>query len=62
MGSRIGAISSEGQELLSSFLGLFVKPFRRPEPQLVTLGMLAEAIRRGKWDTEAIELATGETP
>ncbi|WP_186036265.1 DUF1493 family protein [Burkholderia gladioli] len=52
----------EGQELLSSFLGLFVKPFRRPEPQPLTLGMLAEAIRRGKWDTEAIEVATGEVP
>lgn len=48
----------EGQQLLSSFLGLFAKRFRRPELVLLTLGMLAEAMRRGKWDTAGIEATT----
>ena len=45
----------EGQQLLSSFLGLFSKRFRRPELVPLTLEMLAEAMRRGKWDTAEIE-------
>lgn len=45
----------EGQQLLSSFLGLFAKRFRRPALVPLTLGMLAEAMRRGKWDTAEIE-------
>ncbi|WP_206951300.1 DUF1493 family protein [Trinickia acidisoli] len=48
----------EGQQLLSSFLGLFAKRFRRPELVPLTLGMLAEAMRRGKWDTAEIEATT----
>ncbi|KWF14259.1 DUF1493 family protein [Burkholderia ubonensis] len=47
----------EGQELLSSFLGLFSKKYRRPERVPLTLGMLAEAMAIGRWDTEAIERA-----
>lgn len=50
----------EGQELLSSLIGLFVKRLRRPARRPLTLGMLAEATRRGKWDTDAIEAATGQ--
>ncbi|PTB21046.1 acyl carrier protein [Trinickia symbiotica] len=47
--------SPEGQQLLSSFLGLFSKRFRRPALVPLTLGMLADAMRRGKWDTDDIE-------
>ncbi|MEX3954711.1 DUF1493 family protein [Trinickia sp. EG282A] len=47
--------SPEGQQLLSSFLGLFSKRFRRPALVPLTLGMLADAMRRGKWDTDEIE-------
>lgn len=47
--------SPEGQELLSSFLGLFSKHFRRPPLVPLTLGMLAEAMRRGRWETAEIE-------
>ncbi|MGV2288503.1 DUF1493 family protein [Trinickia sp. YCB016] len=47
--------SAEGQELLSSFLGLFSKRLRRPPLVPLTLAMLAEAMRRGRWDTEEIE-------
>lgn len=45
----------EGQELLSSFLGLFSKRFRRPALVPLTLGMLTEAIRLGHWDTDVLE-------
>jgi len=45
----------EGQELLSSFLGMFSKRFRRPHLTRFTLGMLAEAMRRGHWDAAEIE-------
>ena len=45
----------EGQQLLSPFLGLFAKRFRGPELVPLTLAMLAEAMRRGKWDTAEIE-------
>jgi hypothetical protein len=47
----------EGQQLLSSFLGLFAKRFRRPDLVPLTLAMLVEAMRRGKWDTDEIEAA-----
>ena len=50
----------EGQELLSSLIGLFVKRLRPPKRHPLTLGRLAEATRRGKWDTDAIEAAAGE--
>ncbi|VWB61003.1 acyl carrier protein [Burkholderia pseudomultivorans] len=49
----------EGQELLSSLVGLFSKRHRRPARVPLTLGMLAEATRRGKWETEAIEASSG---
>jgi hypothetical protein len=45
----------EGQALLSGFLGLFSKRYRRPAIIPLTLGMLAEAMRRGRWDTAEIE-------
>jgi hypothetical protein len=45
----------EGQQLMSSLLGLFSRRFREPELMPLTLGMLAEATRRGRWDTEEIE-------
>lgn len=48
-------VNPEGQQLLSSFLGLFSKRFRRPALVPLTLGMLAEAARRGRWDTAEIE-------
>lgn len=47
--------SPEGQQLLSSLLGLFSKRFRWPALVPLTLGMLAEAARRGRWDTAEIE-------
>ncbi|MBM2769189.1 DUF1493 family protein [Burkholderia anthina] len=50
----------EGQELLSSLIGLFVKRLRQPERRPLTLGMLAEATRRGKWDTDSIEGSAGK--
>ena len=48
----------EGQQLLSSLLGLFSKQFRHPPLAPLTLGMLAEATRRGHWDTDEIEAAS----
>lgn len=52
----------EGQELLSSVIGLFSKRLRKPERLPLTLGMLAEATRLGKWDTDAVEAAAGWLP
>ncbi|MCR1767872.1 DUF1493 family protein [Burkholderia glumae] len=49
----------EGQELLSSIIGLFSRARRRPERVPLTMGMLAEATRRGRWSTEEIEAAAG---
>jgi hypothetical protein len=49
----------EGQALLSSFLGLFSKRSRQPARVPLTLGMLAEAMRRGRWNTADIEAAVG---
>jgi hypothetical protein len=46
---------SESFDLLGSLAGLFSERFR-PRPVVpLTLGMLAEATRRGRWDTEEIE-------
>ncbi|MFP6560283.1 DUF1493 family protein [Paraburkholderia sp. B3] len=45
----------EGQELVSGFLGLFSKRYRRETTVPLTLGMLAEAMKRGRWDTAEIE-------
>jgi hypothetical protein len=47
----------EGQELLSSLLGLFSKGARRPPRISLTLGMLANAMRAGRWHTETVETA-----
>ncbi|AJY07061.1 DUF1493 family protein [Burkholderia vietnamiensis] len=47
----------EGQEMLSGFLGLFSKRYRRPAVVPLTLGMLAEAMQYGRWDTSVIEAA-----
>lgn len=49
----------EGQELLSSFVGLFSKRHRPSKRLPLTLGMLVEATRRGRWDTDEIESAAG---
>ncbi|KML46522.1 acyl carrier protein [Burkholderia cepacia] len=45
----------EGQELLSSLVRLFSKRLRQSQRLPLTLGMLAEATRRGRWDTDEIE-------
>jgi hypothetical protein len=49
----------EGQELLSSLIGLFSKRHQRSARVPLTLGMLVEATRRGKWETEVIEASSG---
>ncbi|CAD6559694.1 DUF1493 family protein [Paraburkholderia metrosideri] len=51
--------SAEGQLLFSSLIGLFSKRRRKPELMPLTLGMLADAMRLGKWDTEQLESASG---
>ncbi|WP_306714372.1 DUF1493 family protein [Burkholderia dolosa] len=45
----------EGQELLTGLLALFSKRFRKLPRVPLTLGMLEEAMRLGRWETEAIE-------
>lgn len=45
----------EGQELLSALLALFSRRFRKPPRVPLTLGMLEEAMRLGRWEAEAIE-------
>ena len=45
----------EGYDLISPLLGLFAERFRRPARVPLTLGMLAEAMRRGRWDAAEIE-------
>jgi hypothetical protein len=47
----------EGQQLLSGLLGLASKRFRHAAPRPLTLGMLAEAMRRGQWNTTELESA-----
>ncbi|MGF6541138.1 hypothetical protein OKW32_004488 [Paraburkholderia youngii] len=47
----------EGQKLLSTLIGLFSTRHRKPDLVPLTLGMLAEAVRLGTWDTQAIESA-----
>lgn len=42
-------------DVVRSVLGMFSKRFRDPELVPLTLGMLAEAMRRGRWDTVEIE-------
>ncbi|RQZ14511.1 DUF1493 family protein [Burkholderia sp. Bp9031] len=47
----------EGQEMVATFLGLFSERYRKPPRVALTLGMLEEAMRIGRWDTDAIECA-----
>ncbi|KGE11002.1 acyl carrier protein [Burkholderia gladioli] len=49
----------ESLDVAGFFVGLFSKRARGPERMPLTLGMLAEAMRRGHWDTEEIEAAAG---
>ncbi|PMS33228.1 uncharacterized protein DUF1493 [Trinickia symbiotica] len=45
-------------DVIKSVLGLFSKRFRDPPLVSLTLGMLAEAMRRGRWNTTEIEAIT----
>jgi hypothetical protein len=42
-------------DVIKSILGMFSRRLREPELVPLTLGMLAEAMRRGRWDTAEIE-------
>jgi hypothetical protein len=53
-------IGQEGVDPLTPLLGLVWKRFRRPPLVPLTLGMLAEAVHLGRWDTDLIEQATLE--
>lgn len=46
-------------DVVGSVLGVFSKRHRAPPRVPLTLGMLAEAMRRGRWDTAEIEAAAG---
>ncbi|RQS28520.1 DUF1493 family protein [Burkholderia sp. Bp8992] len=48
-------IGPETLDMVRTFLGLFSSKYRDPELVPLTLGMLEEAMRLGRWDTEAIE-------
>ena len=50
----------EGFDLLSPLLGLFSMRFRRSPLVALTLGMLAEAMMRGRFDAAEIEAATAQ--
>ena len=45
----------EGQELLTGLLALFSTRFRKPPRVPLTVGMLEEVMRLGRWDMETIE-------
>ncbi len=45
----------EGQEMVTTFLALFSERYRKRPRVPLTLGMLEEAMRIGRWDTDAIE-------
>ncbi|QCP51424.1 DUF1493 family protein [Trinickia violacea] len=47
--------SGDGFDLAALLLCFFPKRFRDPPLVPITLGMLAEATRRGRWDTQEIE-------
>ncbi|KWN97249.1 MULTISPECIES: DUF1493 family protein [Burkholderiaceae] len=49
----------ESLDVIKSVLGLFSKKHRDPELVPLTLGMLAEAMRRGRWNTAEIEAWAG---
>ncbi|AZQ51852.1 DUF1493 family protein [Burkholderia cenocepacia] len=48
-------IGPETLDMVKTFFGLFSSKYRDPELVPLTLGMLEEAMRLGRWDTEAIE-------
>ncbi|NTX31272.1 DUF1493 family protein [Burkholderia pyrrocinia] len=50
----------EGQELVTSFLALFSERYRKPPRVPLTLGMLEQAMRIGRWDTDTIERGARE--
>ncbi len=50
----------ESLDVIKSVLGLFSKKHRDPELVPLTLGMLAEAMRRGRWNTAEIEAWEGD--
>ncbi|KVO11696.1 DUF1493 family protein [Burkholderia ubonensis] len=50
----------ESLDVIKSVLGLFSKKHRDPELVPLTLGMLAEAMRRGRWNTAEIEAWAGD--
>ena len=45
----------EGQDMVTTLLALFSERYRKPPRVPLTLAMLEEAMRLGRWDTEAIE-------
>lgn len=45
----------EGLDLIGAIASLFSKRDRKAATQPLTLGMLADAMRAGRWDTAAIE-------
>ncbi|NML29714.1 DUF1493 family protein [Paraburkholderia antibiotica] len=45
----------DGLDVVSSVLGIFSKRFRQSTLVPLTLGMLADAMRFGRWDTELLE-------
>jgi hypothetical protein len=47
----------ESLDVGRTLLGLLSKKQRAPKPQPLTLGMLADAMRRGRWNTVEIEAA-----
>ncbi|OED14144.1 DUF1493 family protein [Burkholderia sp. A2] len=48
-------IGPETLDMVGMFLGLFSSKYRDPELVPLTLGMLEDAMRLGRWDSEAIE-------
>jgi acyl carrier protein len=46
---------SDNLDVVGSVLGIFSKRFRQPKLVPLTLGMLADAMRRGRWETALIE-------
>ncbi|MBN3843400.1 MULTISPECIES: DUF1493 family protein [Burkholderia] len=48
-------IGPETLDMVRTFLGLLSSKYRDPERVPLTLGMLEEAMRLGRWDTDAIE-------
>ena len=47
----------EEQDRVTTFLAMFSERYRKPPRVSLTLGMLEEAMRLGRWDSNAIEPA-----